>query len=118
VLGKYVREEHALSLAEAVRRLSAFPAETLSLTDRGRLRAGYYADVVVFDPATIADHASYDRPHQFATGVSDVLVNGRYALKDGEPTGAATGRVVRGRAYRGPPGGGCRASSRDWHWQP
>ena len=118
LLGRYVRDEHALPLAEAIRKLAALPAATLSLPDRGLLRQGYVADVVVFDPATIADHASYDRPHQLATGVSDVLVNGRFALRGGEPTGAATGRVVRGRAWTGRPGGGCRASSSAWSWQP
>ncbi|HXQ31685.1 MAG TPA: D-aminoacylase [Steroidobacteraceae bacterium] len=116
LLGKYVRDEHALPLAEAIRKLTSLPASNLSLTDRGRLKPGYVADLVVFDPATIADHATYERPHQFATGVSEVVVNGRLALKDGEPTGAATGRVVRGRAFTGRPGGGCRASSRDWRW--
>jgi N-acyl-D-amino-acid deacylase len=116
LLGKYVREEHALPLAEAIRKLTSLPASNLSLADRGLLKAGYVADLVVFDPAAIADHATYEHPHQFATGVSEVLVNGRFALKDGEPTGAATGRVVRGRAFTGRPGGGCRTSSRDWSW--
>ena len=118
LLGHYVREEHALSLGEAIRKLSALPASNLSLADRGRLKAGYVADVVVFDPATIADHATYERPHQLATGVSEVFVNGQLAFRDGKPTGAATGRVVRGRAWKGAPGGGCRASSHDWTWNP
>ena len=116
LLGHYVREEHALSLGEAIRKLSALPASNLSLVGRGLLKAGYVADVVVFDPATIADHATYERPHQLATGVADVFVNGQLALRNGTPTGAATGRVVRGRAWKGAPGGGCRASSRDWTW--
>jgi len=116
LLGRYVREEHALPLAAAIRKLTSLPASNLSLADRGRLQPGYVADIVVFDPATIAGHATYERPHQFATGVSDVLVNGRFALRDGEPTGAATGRVVRGRAFTGRPGGGCRTASRDWSW--
>ncbi len=118
LLGRYVRDEHALTLAEAIRKLAALPAATLSIPDRGLLREGYVADVVVLDPATISDHATYDRPHQLATGVSDVLVNGRFALRGGQPTGAATGRVVRGRAWTGRPGGGCRASSSAWSWQP
>jgi N-acyl-D-amino-acid deacylase len=118
LLGKYVREEQSLSLAEAVRRLTALPAANLSLHGRGRLARGYYADVVVFDAATIADHATYEKPHQFSTGVSTVLVNGRLALKDGAPTGAPTGRIVRGRAWTGYPHGRCRASSRDWRWAP
>jgi len=117
LLGKYVRDERRLSLAEAVRKLSGQPAMNLSLHDRGFLKVGNYADVVVFDPATVADHATYERPQQFATGVSQVFVNGMQALKDGEPTGAATGRVVRGRAWKGWPDGGCRARAADWTWQ-
>jgi len=116
LLGHYVREEHDLSLTEAVRRLTSLPASNLSLKDRGRLAPGYFADVVVFDPATIIDHATYDDPAQLATGVEQVLVNGRFALRDGAPTGAPTGRVVRGRAWTGAPGGGCRASAKDWPW--
>ncbi len=118
LLGKYVRDEQALTLSDAIRKLSALPAANLSLADRGWLKTGYVADVVLFDPKTIADHATYERPHQFATGVSDVIVNGRFALRNGEPTGLATGRVVRGRAWTGRPGGGCRATSRDWSWTP
>ena len=116
LLGKYVRENHDLTLQEAVRRLTGFPAETLSITDRGRLKAGYYADIVVFDPATIADKATYTHPHQLAVGVDDVLVNGGFAIRDGKPTGAATGRFVHGRAWTGAPGGGCRAAAGDWTW--
>jgi N-acyl-D-amino-acid deacylase len=73
--------------------------------------------VVVFDPVTIADQATYEQPAQLATGVSDVLVNGRFALRDGRPTGAHTGRVVRGRAYWGGAPGGCRANAADWSWR-
>jgi N-acyl-D-amino-acid deacylase len=116
VLGKYVRDEKVISLEEAVRRLSAFPAETLSLTDRGRLRRGYFADVVIFDPKTVQDHATYDAPHQLASGVDDVWVNGVPALRHGEATRAPSGRIVRGRAYHGTAHGGCRASSSDWTW--
>ena len=116
LLGRYVRDERRLSLAEAIRKLTSQPAEHLSIADRGRLREGFFADVVVFDPARIADHATFERPQQFATGVREVLVNGRLALKDGEPTGAATGRVVRGRAWTGRAGGGCRARASDWTW--
>jgi N-acyl-D-amino-acid deacylase len=100
LLAKYVRDEGAVPLAEAVRRLSAFPAATLGLDRRGRLAPGYYADVAVFDPATIQDHATFEQPHQYATGVRDVLVNGRQVLRDGEHTGALPGRVVRGQGYR------------------
>ncbi|HEX4860178.1 MAG TPA: amidohydrolase family protein, partial [Rhizomicrobium sp.] len=116
LLGHYVRENHDLSLQEAVRRLTDFPAQNLSLPDRGLLKAGYYADVVVFDPNTIADRATYAKPHQLAVGVEDVLVNGAFAFKDGKATGAATGRFVHGRAWLGAKGGGCRAKPSDWSW--
>jgi len=101
LLGRYVRDESLIPLAEAVRRLSALPAEDLGLDHRGRLAADYYADVVVFDPATIQDHATFEKPHQYATGARDVLVNGALVLKDGEHTGATPGRVVRGPGFRG-----------------
>ncbi len=116
LLGKYVREEKRLSLAEAVRKLTSQPAQTLGVRERGALQEGYFADVVVFDPAVIADRATFDNPRQFAVGVEQVFVNGKAALKDGEPTGAATGRVVRGRAWTGRAEGGCRASAADWTW--
>ena len=114
VLARYVRDEHAITLEDAVRRLSALPAQNLAIADRGMLKDGYFADVVVFDPQKIQDHATFEKPHQFATGVSEVLVNGQLALKAGVPTGATAGRFVRGRAWTGHDGGGCRASSRDW----
>jgi N-acyl-D-amino-acid deacylase len=116
VLAKYVRDERVISLQEAIRRLSAFPAETLSLSDRGRLKSGYFADVVVFDPKTVQDLATYDKPHQLAVGVQDVWINGIAALRDGEATRAPSGRFVRGRAWTGAPRGGCRSSSADWTW--
>jgi N-acyl-D-amino-acid deacylase len=116
VLGKYVRDEKLLTLPQAVRRLAALPAHNLGLHDRGVLKTGYYADVVVFDPKTVADHATFVKPQQFATGVSDVVVNGRQVLKAGEPTGVAAGRVVRGRGWSGWKDGGCRASAKDWSW--
>jgi N-acyl-D-amino-acid deacylase len=100
VLGKYVRDELVIPLEEAVRRLSALPAENLGLERRGRLAPGQYADVVVFDPATIQDHATFDRPHQYATGMHHVFVNGVQVLKDGEHTDARPGRLLRGRGYR------------------
>lgn len=116
LLGRYVRVEKSLTLQEAVRRLSALPAHNLGLHDRGMLKAGNFADVVIFDPATIADTATYESPKQFATGVRWVLVNGGVALKEGNPTALATGRVVRGRGWKGWPDGGCRASAKDWSW--
>ena len=105
-----------LSVEEAVHKLTALPADVLSLKDRGNLRKGAFADIVIFDPATFQDHSSYVKPLQYATGVTDVFINGQLALKDGEPTGAHTGRVVRGRAWTKAPGGGCRGSSKDWRW--
>ena len=116
VLARYVRDEKVLSLPEAIRKLTSFPAQTLSLADRGMLRAGYYADVVVFDPATVQDHATYERPHQLSTGVEQVWINGVRALQDGAATKAASGRFVHGRAWRASAGGGCRAASADWSW--
>lgn len=115
-LGHYVRDRKLVPLQEAVRRISALPAANLSIRDRGMLKAGYYADVVIFDPATIIDHATYDHSKVFATGISEVIVNGQEALKDGEPTGAHSGRFVRGRAWKGFPDGGCRASASAWTW--
>ncbi|HEX2815406.1 MAG TPA: D-aminoacylase [Phenylobacterium sp.] len=116
VLGKYARDEHLITLPEAVRRLSALPAHNLGLHDRGMLKAGDYADIVVFDPKTVTDHATFTKPQQFATGVSDVLVNGQPVLKDGEPTGASAGQLVRGRGWTGWKDGGCRKSAKDWTW--
>ncbi len=116
VLAYYVREQKALSLQKAIRKLSALPADVLSLKDRGRLTPGYYADIAVFDPATIADRATFKQPMQYAAGVQYVLVGGQLALDDGRVTQARPGRVVRGRAWTGAPGGGCRASSKDWQW--
>ncbi len=116
VLAKYVRDEKVITLQEAVRKLSGLPASVLSLTDRGLLRKGHFADVVVFDPATVQDHATFEKPHQLSTGVNDVWINGTRALKDGEATRQWSGRVVRGRAWTGAPGGGCRASSKEWRW--
>ena len=101
LLGRYVRDEKVLTLADAVRRLTSLPAETLHLDRRGALRPGYFADVVVFDPAKVQDHATFDRPHQYSTGVRDVFVNGEAVLRDGEHTGAKPGRVVRGPGWRG-----------------
>jgi len=96
VLGKYVREEKALPLSEAIRKLSSLPATNLGLDRRGYLKPGMFADVVVFDPATIADRATYEKPQQYAVGVREVFVNGVQVLRDGEPTGAPAGRALRG----------------------
>jgi N-acyl-D-amino-acid deacylase len=94
LLGRFVRDERILPLAEGVRRLTSLPAENLGLAERGLLRPGYFADVVVFDPATMAARATYEKPMQYSTGVVHVFVNGSQVLKDGEHTGAKPGRVV------------------------
>lgn len=96
LLGKYVRDERIIPLEEAIRRLTSLPATNLSLEKRGSLKPGYFADVVVFDPATITDHATFAEPHQLATGVRDVFINGTQVLRGGTHTGAMPGRVVRG----------------------
>jgi len=96
VLGKYVRDEKVITLPEAIRRLSAFPATNLGLDHRGMLKEGMFADVVAFDPATITDHATFEKPHQYATGVKHVFVNGVQVIKDGEHTGAKPGRALWG----------------------
>jgi len=100
LLGRYVREEKVLSLPEAVRRLTSLPADNLRLADRGRLKQGLYADLAVFDPAKIADRATYEKPHQYAVGMRHVFVNGVQVLRDGEHTGAKPGRFVRGPGWR------------------
>jgi N-acyl-D-amino-acid deacylase len=100
LLGKYVREEKVIPLEEAIRRLTSQPADNLKIRRRGRLAVGHFADVVVFDPATIIDRATFQEPHQYATGVHHVWVNGVQVLKDGEHTGAKPGRFVRGPGYK------------------
>lgn len=95
LLGKYVREEKVISLEEAIRKLSALPCENLGIAKRGKLQPGYFADIVLFDPKTIADHATFENPHQYATGMQHVFVNGVQVLEDGEPTGKAAGRFVK-----------------------
>jgi len=100
LLGRYVRDEQVISLEEAIRKLTSLPADNLRIRGRGRLQAGYSADLVVLDPARIQDHATYERPHQYATGVHHVLVNGVPVIRDGEHTGASPGQVVRGPGWR------------------
>jgi N-acyl-D-amino-acid deacylase len=101
LLGRYVRDEQVISLEEAVYKLTSLPAGNLKIEDRGLLANGYFADVVVFDPDSIADHATFAEPHQLSTGVRHVFVNGEQVLRDGEHTGALPGRVVRGPGYKG-----------------
>jgi N-acyl-D-amino-acid deacylase len=100
-LGRYVRDRQLMPLEEAIRRLTSLPADSIAIRERGRLQTGYYADIVVFDPATIIDHATFAEPHQYSTGVRDVFVNGVQVLRDGEHTGATPGRVVRGPGWTG-----------------
>ena len=100
LLGKYVRDEKIIRLEEAIRRLTSLPAENLKIKQRGWLKPGYFADIVVFDPLRIQDHATFEKPHQYSTGVVHVFVNGVQVLKNGEHTGAKPGRVVRGPGWR------------------
>ena len=100
LLGKYVREEKVIPLEEAIYKLTSFPAENLRITRRGALKPGYYADIAIFDPETIRDNATFEKPRQYATGMIHVFVNGKQVLKDGEHTGAMPGRVVRGPGWK------------------
>jgi N-acyl-D-amino-acid deacylase len=100
LLGRYVRDEKLIPLADAIRRLTSFPAENLRLKQRGWLRPGYFADIVAFDPARVQDHATFEKPHQYSTGVVHVWVNGEQVLLDGEHTGAKPGQVVRGPGWK------------------
>ena len=109
VLGQYARDDKAMTLQDAVHRLSWLPATNLGIRGRGALREGYYADIVIFDPAKVQDHATYAKPHQLATGVNDVFINGVQVLKNGEHTGAKPGRFVHGPGWTGwPDGGACK----------
>jgi N-acyl-D-amino-acid deacylase len=101
ILGKYVRDEHVLTLEDAIRKMSGAVADRLLIHDRGLLREGMYADVVVFDAATIQEHSTYEKPNQASTGVREVYVNGVEVVRDGRHTGAKPGRVVRGPGWRG-----------------
>jgi dihydroorotase/N-acyl-D-amino-acid deacylase len=99
ILRKYVREEHRLSLEEAIRKFSALPAQRMRLTDRGVLKRGLWADVVVFDPAAIADRSTFNSPNELAVGMRWVMVNGVPVIADGRMTGAKPGQVLRGPGY-------------------
>ena len=101
LLGRYVRDEKLIPLEEAIRKLTSLPTTNLKIKERGLLKPGYFADIVVFDPAKIQDHATFAQPHQYATGMIHVFVNGTQVLKDGEHTGATPGRVVRGPGWHG-----------------
>jgi N-acyl-D-amino-acid deacylase len=99
ILSKYVREDKALSLPDAIRKMTALPAQRLRLTDRGVLKAGLWADVVIFDPATIRDRATFDNPNQLSEGMEYVLVNGVPVIDHAKMTGALPGKVLRGEGY-------------------
>jgi N-acyl-D-amino-acid deacylase len=100
VIGKYSRDEKLITLQEAIRKLSKLPATNLKLKNRGELKVGYYADITIFDPAKIKDNSTFDKPHQYSTGMMHVFVNGVQVLKDGEHTGAKPGRFVKGPGYK------------------
>ena len=100
VLGKYVREEKIISLQEAIRKLSKLPATNLKIKNRGELKTGNYADIVIFDPAKVKDNATFEKPHQYAEGMIHVFVNGVQVLKDGEHTGAKPGKFVKGPGWK------------------
>lgn len=100
LLGHFVREEQVIPLEEAVYKLSALPARNLKLKKRGNLKEGYFADVVIFDPETITDNATFEKPHQYATGMKHVFVNGGHVIKDGEHTGTFSGRFVKGPGWK------------------
>jgi N-acyl-D-amino-acid deacylase len=101
LLGKYVRDEKVISLEEAIRRLTSLPASNLKIKKRGLLQTGYYADLAIFDPVKVQDHATFENPHQYSTGMVHVFVNGTQVLKDGEHTNEKPGRIVRGPGWRG-----------------
>lgn len=101
LLGKYVRDEKVIPMEEAIRKLTSLPASNLKIKNRGLLQPGYFADVVVFDPTKIQDHATFEQPHQYSTGMVHVFVNGEQVLENGEHTGARPGRVVRGPGWKG-----------------
>ena len=101
VLGRYVREQKALSLEDAVRKITSMNAEKINIHDRGYLREGLMADVTLFDPDTVIDRATFEQPHRYPAGIPYVIVNGRLVLDDGRHTGALPGRVLRGPGYRG-----------------
>ena len=104
VLGRYARDLKVITLEDAVHKMSAFPAQRIGLADRGVLREGLKADIAVFDPATVADRATFEQPHQYAVGVAQVIVNGQIAFEDGKMTAARPGRILYGPSYRGTQG--------------
>jgi len=102
ILGRYVREEHLLSLEEAIHKMTGLPAARVGLRDRGLLREGMYADVTIFDPRQVIDRATFEMPNQHPEGIKDVIINGQISVDDGKRTPALAGRVIRGPGYRKP----------------
>jgi len=100
LLGKYVRDEKVIPLEEAVHKLTTLPATNLKIERRGALKEGYFADLAIFNPEEIQDHATFENPHQYATGMIHVFVNGKQVLSEGEHTGALPGRVVHGPGWK------------------
>ncbi|MCS7017582.1 MAG: D-aminoacylase [Cytophagales bacterium] len=100
VLGRYVREQKLFPLEEAIRKMTSMPAQRFGITDRGLLRQGYQADIVIFDPATVADRATFEKPHAYSQGFRYVIVNGKVVVEEGKHTGARPGMVIRGKGYR------------------
>src|SRR4051794_4670261 len=117
VLAEYVRKDQVAQLPDAIRRLTSLPATNLGIKQRGSLKAGYYGDVVIFDPAKVQDHATFAKPKQLATGVDDVFINGVQVLNGGKHTGAKPGRFVRGPGWTGwTRGGGCEGGGPNVHF--
>ena len=100
ILGHYVRDEKVLPLAEAIRKMTSLAASQMNIADRGSLKEGYFADIVVFDPSTVADRATYEQPHQYSVGIDTVIVNGVVTVRDGQHTGAHAGRPLFGPGYK------------------
>jgi len=100
LLGRYVRDEKLITLREAIHRLTGLPAKRLKLDQRGLLKEGYYADITIFDPENIQDHATFENPHQYSTGIHHVWVNGEEVVKDGQHTGKKPGKFVRGPGWQ------------------
>jgi N-acyl-D-aspartate/D-glutamate deacylase len=101
VLGEYVRNQHLITLEDAIRKMTSLPAQTFSIRDRGQIREGFMADLVIFDDATIIDKATFDKPHQYPEGISSVIVNGQVVFDGQKMTGAKPGLPIYGNGYNG-----------------
>ena len=100
ILGRYVRDEHELTLEQAIHKMTGMPAERVGLRDRGLLREGYYADLTMFDPKRVMDRATFETPNQYPAGITYVIVNGQISVDDGKRTSALAGRALRGPGYK------------------